>query len=284
MKDNPPLRFISFLYQERERWGLLDEETVIDLGNTAASLADAIGQGCLPSSMRDLDPVAEALPRDDAILLCPIINPQRILCIGQNYAAHRDEMGGAKTRRPLVFTRYPSSLVAHAANIIKPEESEQFDYEGELAVIIGKAGRRIPPQRALEHIAGYSCFMDGSVRDYQNHTTQYIPGKNFDQSGSFGPWMIPASELPEPNGGLRLQTRLNDEVVQSTTTDLMIFDIPTIITYLSSFTSLEPGDVIATGTPGGVGYKREPQLFMKPGDRIAVEVERVATLENTISE
>jgi 2-keto-4-pentenoate hydratase/2-oxohepta-3-ene-1,7-dioic acid hydratase in catechol pathway len=169
-------------------------------------------------------------------------------------------MDGKATARPLIFTRYPSSLVAHNDNLIKPAESEQFDYEGELAVIIGKTGRRISAEHALN----------------------YIPGKNFDNSGSFGPWMVSADEIPDPGAGLSLQTRLNDKVVQQTTTDLMIFDIPTVIAYLSTFTTLEPGDVIASGTPGGVGYRRDPQLFMKPGDKIEVEVEAVATLTNII--
>ncbi|MFT5134465.1 MAG: 2-keto-4-pentenoate hydratase/2-oxohepta-3-ene-1,7-dioic acid hydratase in catechol pathway, partial [Gammaproteobacteria bacterium] len=223
-----------------------------------------------------------SLTIDEVTLLPPIPEPRRIICVGQNYAAHRDEMGGTTTTNPLIFTRYPSSLVGHNEVLIKPPESEQFDFEGELAVIIGKRGRRISPENALSHIAGYSCFMDGSIRDYQNHTTQYIPGKNFDQSGSFGPWMVSADEIPDPNAGLSLKTRLNDQVVQETTTDLMMFNIPTVIAYLSTFTTLDAGDVIASGTPGGVGYKRKPQLFMKPGDKIEVEIESVATLTNSI--
>lgn len=278
------MRFVSYKENTNDSWGVLEGDTIHDLSNIAPSLKIAIATGQLPASMEMLCDATKTISLNSVSLLCPIPDPARILCVGQNYAAHRDEMGGDKTSYPLIFTRYPSSLVGHETNLIKPRESEQYDYEGELALIIGKPGRHIEKNDAFQHIAGYSCLMDGSARDYQVHTTQYIPGKNFDQSGSFGPWMLPADNIPEPNSGLYLRTRLNDMQVQETTTDLMIFDIPTVIAYLSSFTTLEPGDVIATGTPGGVGYKRQPQLFMKPGDRIEVEVEGIATLSNTISE
>ncbi len=276
------MRFVSFRYKESSSWGVLNDQDIIDLSHTATSLHEAIQESRLPQSIEQATGKKEALSLDEVSLLPPVTRPTRILCVGQNYVAHRDEMGGATTTHPLIFTRYPSSIVGHRQDIIKPAESEQFDYEGELAVIIGKRGRRISKEDALGHIAGYSCFMDGSARDFQVHTTQYIPGKNFDDSGSFGPWMLASSALPEPNSGITLQTRLNGELVQQTTTDLMIFDIPAIIAYLSTFTTLEPGDVIATGTPGGVGYKREPQLFMKAGDEIEVTIEGLATLSNTV--
>ncbi len=276
------MRFISYQRKNTNSWGAIEEDSIVDLSNIAISLKSAIAKSSLPANSEDIVDNAAVFSLDDVTLLPPIPDPLRILCVGQNYAAHRQEMQGKTTASPLIFTRYPSSLVGHNEVLIKPAESEQFDFEGELAVIIGKTGRRIPPEKALSHIAGYSCFMDGSMRDYQNHTTQYIPGKNFEQSGSFGPWMVPAVDIPDPNAGLGLETRLNSETVQQTTTDLMIFDIATVIAYLSTFTTLEPGDVIATGTPGGVGYKREPRLFMQPGDKIEVEIERVATLTNTI--
>ncbi len=278
------MRYISFVHEEKQSWGTIDAGQVFDLSYLAESLVAAISSSKLPASLSDISDNARNFSIEELNLLPPIPEPKRILCVGQNYAAHRDEMGGETTARPLIFTRYPSSIVGHEQELVKPPESEQFDFEGELAVIIGKSGRRISEQDALNHIAGYSCFMDGSMRDYQNHTTQYIPGKNFDKSGAFGPWMLSANEIPDPNAGLSLQTRLNDVLVQKTTTDLMIFDIPTTISYLSTFTTLEPGDVIATGTPGGVGYKREPQLFMQPGDKIEVTIESVATLSNSISE
>lgn len=276
------MRFVSYLQQGIYSWGALEGDKIFDLSNVASSLMSAIASSSLPQSSDDIEKDGLNLALSDITLLPPIPEPRRIICIGQNYAAHRDEMGGASTSSPLIFTRFPSSIVGHNEVLIKPPESEQFDFEGELAVIIGSSGRRIAPENALSHIAGYSCFMDGSIRDYQIHTTQYIPGKNFEQSGSFGPWMLSADEIPNPNSGLSLQTRLNGELVQETTTDLMIFDIPTVIAYLSIFTTLEPGDVIASGTPGGVGYKRKPQLFMKPGDKIEVKIENVATLTNSI--
>jgi 2-keto-4-pentenoate hydratase/2-oxohepta-3-ene-1,7-dioic acid hydratase in catechol pathway len=275
------MRFVSFQYENKQSWGAIDDETVIDLSYLSPSLMSALSD--LPSSITEIKNKSLIFPLRDLTLQAPIPNPQKILCVGQNYVAHRDEMGGKLTAKPLLFTRYASSILGHNAELIKPEESEQFDFEGELALIIGKSGRRISSDDALSHIAGYSCFMDGSMRDFQNHTTQYIPGKNFDDSGSFGPWMISADELPDPNAGLSLQTRLNGKVMQQTTTDLMVFNIPTIIAYISTFTTLVPGDVIATGTPGGVGYKRDPQVFMKPGDKIEVEVEAVATLSNLIA-
>ena len=276
------MRFVSYRQQGIYSWGALEGDKIFDLSNVASSLISAIASSSLPQSSDDIEKDELNVSLSDVTLLPPIPEPRRIICIGQNYAAHRDEMSGASTSSPLIFTRFPSSIVGHNEVLIKPPESEQFDFEGELAVIIGSSGRRIAPENALSHIAGYSCFMDGSIRDYQIHTTQYIPGKNFEKSGSFGPWMLSANEILNPNSGLSLQTRLNGELVQETTTDLMIFDIPTVIAYLSTFTTLEPGDVIASGTPGGVGYKRKPQLFMKPGDKIEVKIENVATLTNSI--
>lgn len=278
------MRFVSFIHGNRQGWGMLEQDRVYDLGTMAPSLRIAIESNRLPGREQVLAEKNTALDLKDVRLLCPIPDPARIICVGQNYAAHRDEMQGAVTSYPLLFTRFPSSLVAHEESIRKPRESTQFDYEGELALIIGKAGRRIPETHALDYIAGYSCFMDGSVRDYQNHTSQYTAGKNFELSGAFGPWMQEAADIPDPNAGLRLQTLLNGKIVQDTTTDLMIFTIPRIISYVSCFTCLQAGDVIATGTPGGVGYKRQPQLFMEPGDRIEVKIEKLGKLVNQVIE
>lgn len=275
------MRFISYLHENKPGWGLLDDDHVQDLTHYEPTLKVALQNGNLAQAAATAG-TGKATPLDEIVYLPPVPDPARIICIGQNYAAHRDEMGGDRTAHPLIFTRYPSSISGHEQELIKPVESDEYDYEGELAVIIGKPGRRIPAAQALAHIAGYTCLMDGSIRDFQVHTTQYIPGKNFDASGSCGPWMIPAAELPDPNAGHRLETRLNGVTVQSTTTDLMLFPVPTLIAYISTFTTLEPGDIIATGTPGGVGYKREPQLFMFPGDRVEVEVEGVGLLSNEI--
>lgn len=275
------MRYVSYLHDNEPGWGLLDGESVIDLTHYEPSLKTAAGKDRLADAAGAAEN-GQTLSPAAVSFLPPVPDPARILCIGQNYAAHRDEMGADRSAHPAVFTRYPSSVSGHNQTLLKPAESDHYDYEGELAVIIGKPGRRIRAEQALDHIAGYSCFMDGSIRDFQGHTTQYTPGKNFDATGSCGPWMIPAEEMPDPNAGHRLETRLNGATVQSTTTDLMLFPAPALIAYISTFTTLEPGDVIATGTPGGVGYRRKPRLYMSPGDQIEVELEGIGTLVNTI--
>jgi 2-keto-4-pentenoate hydratase/2-oxohepta-3-ene-1,7-dioic acid hydratase in catechol pathway len=162
-----------------------------------------------------------------------------------------------------------------------PNESTELDYEGELAVVIGTGGRRIPVEKALDHVVGYSCYNDGSIRDWQRHTSQFTPGKNFPHTGSFGPWLVTTDEIPDPSS-LTLTTRLNGEVMQYATTDMMIFTIPELINYISTFTSLEPGDVIVSGTPGGVGSRRDPPIFMQSGDRVEVEISSIGVLANPI--
>lgn len=235
----------------------------------------------------DLDAVRRFVEVDadhalDAVeLLPPVPDPARILCIGLNYAAHRDETGRPPTEHPTVFVRFPSSLVGHGQPIVVPTESPSHDWEGELAVVIGREGRRIPEAEAFDHVAGYSCFNDGSIRDYQHHTSQFTAGKNFDRSGSFGPWVVTADAAPDPTA-LRLVTRVDGEVVQDATTDLLLFPIPRLIAYLSTFTTLEPGDVIATGTPAGVGFRRDPPRFLRPGSVVEVEVGGVGTLVNPV--
>ena len=212
----------------------------------------------------------------------PLLPPlQRIFCAAVNYVDHREEMGRAATEKPMLFMRSPQSLVRHGEPLRLPNESREFDYEGELALIIGTAGRRIAPDRALDHVLGWSCFMDGTMRDWQRHTTQFTPGKNFDRSGSLGPHVVSRDEFGDYKAQT-LVTRLNGQEVQRTPVELMLFDAETLIAYISSFTELRPGDVIATGTCGGVGAKRNPPLFMKPGDRIEVEVSGIGILANGI--
>ena len=214
----------------------------------------------------------------------PVIpNPDKILCIGLNYETHRKETGRAEVENPTVFGRFANSQTGHLANIIRPRVSRDLDFEGELAVIIGRPGRYISRKDAWGHIAGYACYNEGSVRDYQRHTHQFTPGKNFPQTGAFGPWMVTPDEAGDL-ASLRLQTRLNGEVVQDATISQMIFDIPRQIEYCSSFTRLEPGDVIVTGTPGGVGSRRTPPLWMKPGDIVEVEIDRIGLLRNGIAD
>ena len=219
----------------------------------------------------------------DVTLMPPVRNPDKIICIGLNYATHIRETGRDKPAKPSIFTRYPSSLVGHGVPLIRPAASDWFDFEGELAVVIGKAGRNIPEEAAMNHIAGYSCFNDGSIRDYQRHTSQFWAGKNFDRSGSMGPWLVTADELADP-ASQSMITRLNGEVVQSTPISDLAFKIEELIAYISIVTELLPGDIIATGTPSGVGLFREPKLFMQPGDSIEVEISGIGTLSNTVEQ
>lgn len=279
------MRIVTFRWQDQASVGVVMGEgpgaEVADCGPELHPIARVLGAGRL-DLLADAVAVAPRLPLDGLELLPPVPEPRRILCIGLNYHAHRDETGrGHGSEHPTVFTRFPSSVVGHGAPLVRPRASAQFDYEGELAVIIGRPGRAIAPADALHHVAGYSCFLDGSVRDYQRHTSQFTPGKNFDASGAFGPWLITADEVPDPTA-LRLQTRVNGEVLQDATTDLLIFDLPTLIAYVSTFTTLDPGDVIATGTPGGVGMARDPQRWLEPGDVVEVDITGVGRLVNPV--
>ncbi len=223
----------------------------------------------------------EVLNMDAVSFLPTIPNPGKIICIGLNYMSHIKETGRDKPEYPSIFTRFPASLVGHGQSIVRPGASDWFDFEGEFGVVIGKAGRAIPRDRALEHVAGYSCFNDGSIRDFQRHTSQFWAGKNFDRTGAMGPWLVTADELGDP-GAQKLQTRLNGKVMQSATIDDLAFSIPEIIAYLSTITELVPGDIIATGTPSGVGLFRDPKVFLKPGDIIEIEISGIGTLSNSV--
>jgi 2-keto-4-pentenoate hydratase/2-oxohepta-3-ene-1,7-dioic acid hydratase in catechol pathway len=214
----------------------------------------------------------------------PVIpDPDKILCVGLNYQEHVVETGRDNTEQPAIFIRLPESQVGHKQAILRPRESKNLDYEAEIAVIIGRAGRRISQKDSWSHVAGYSCYNDGSVRDWQRHTIQWTAGKNFARTGGFGPWMVTADEIP-PGTTMTLSCRLNGERMQHATTEQMIFKIPKILEYVSTWTTLAPGDVIVTGTPGGVGARRTPPVWMKPGDKVEVEIDKVGILENTIGE
>lgn len=215
-------------------------------------------------------------------LLPPLSNPEKIVCIGLNYKDHSAESGFKQPEYPTVFGRFNSSLIAHGAPILRPAFSEQLDYEGELAAIIGKTARDAAEEDALDHIAGYSVFNDGSIRDYQFKAPQWTPGKNFDDTGAFGPDFVTADDLPPGCEGLRLQTRLNGQVVQDASISDMVFPVAKLVAILSQFMTLKPGDVIVTGTPSGVGLARKPPLFMKHGDTVEVEIDRVGLLRNPV--
>jgi len=221
----------------------------------------------------------------DAIDFLPVIpRPPKIICIGLNYVAHSQEAGFEAPSYPAVFARYSTSLVAHRAPILRPTVSEQLDYEGELAIVIAKGGRHIAEADALGHVGGYSVFNDGSIRDYQRKSAQWTMGKTFDATGGFGPELVTPDELPLGGKGLRLETRLNGQVMQSASTDDLIFDVARLIVILSEAMTLCPGDVIASGTPAGIGAVRKPPLWMQPGDVCEVAIEGVGTLSNPIAQ
>jgi 2-keto-4-pentenoate hydratase/2-oxohepta-3-ene-1,7-dioic acid hydratase in catechol pathway len=204
----------------------------------------------------------------------------RILCVGVNYRPHIEEMGRDVPDHPVVFTRFPASLVGPGEPVIRPAVSEQFDFEGELALVIGKPGHRVRRSDALDHVGAYCCFMDGSVRDWQTHTSQFTPGKNFDRSGAIGP-LVPAGEIGDP-ATLTLTTRVNGTVMQTGAVADLVFDVPELIAYCSAFTELRPGDVIATGTPGGVGAARNPPVWLRDGDLVEVDIPGVGILRNPV--
>jgi 2-keto-4-pentenoate hydratase/2-oxohepta-3-ene-1,7-dioic acid hydratase in catechol pathway len=280
------MKLATFATSGRITWGVIHCEEACDIGEV---LGDRYPDLKSMIAAAAFDEVASALPSASrhpvsGVRWLPVIpNPDKILCVGLNYETHRKETGRAVVTHPTIFGRFANSQTAHLQPIIRPRVSTDLDFEGELAVVVGKPGRYISRGDAFKHIAGYSCYNDGSVRDWQHHTHQFTPGKNFPGTGSFGPWMMTSDELGELEN-LRICTRLNGEVVQDATFGQMIFDIPTIVEYCSSFTQLEVGDVILTGTPGGVGIKRTPPLWMKPGDIVEVEIERLGILRNGIAD
>ena len=264
-------------------YGLVVDDGVVDLGKR---LPDVPSLKALLAAGRSKEAAGHASATPDyklaEIAFAPVIpDPGKIICVGLNYRDHVAETGRTVTEKPALFCRFPASQVGHLQPLVKPPESDEYDYEGEVAVIIGKDGRRIAQQDALAHVAGYACYNEGSIRDWQRHTSQFLAGKSFAESGSFGPWMVTADELPDPSK-LMLETRLNGVVVQHTTTDLMITPVPALIAYISTVFPLAPGDVIVTGTPGGVGAKRNPPLWMKAGDVAEVEISGVGVLRNPV--
>jgi 2-keto-4-pentenoate hydratase/2-oxohepta-3-ene-1,7-dioic acid hydratase in catechol pathway len=271
-------RYISFRRPDgAPSFGRVGDGVVADLGTpgAAAYLADV-----LDGDLAALTATAEHR-LDSVRLLPPVPSPGKIFCIGLNYATHVAETGREQKEFPAVFTRWADTLAAAGEPLVRPRESTRFDYEGELAVVIGKGGRRIPREQAMAHVAGYSIFNDGSVRDWQRHNIQFTPGKNFPATGGFGPELATPDEVADL-ASLRVQTRLNGELVQDQPISDLIWDIPFLISYCSTFTPLSPGDVIATGTPGGVGDKRTPPLYMKGGDTVEVSIGVIGTLTNPV--
>jgi 2-keto-4-pentenoate hydratase/2-oxohepta-3-ene-1,7-dioic acid hydratase in catechol pathway len=279
------MKLISFLNAGLPSYGIVLGDDVLDLtpilGAQAADLRALIENKLLDVVAAAAKTHPPTLKFSQLTLLPVIPNPNKIICVGLNYGEHVRETGREITESPALFLRVPASQVAHGQDIVRPPESSRLDYEGEIAIIIGQGGRRISEADAWNHIAGYSCYNDGSIRDWQVSTTQWTAGKNFWRTGGFGPWMVTADEIAA-NQKMTLTTRLNGVELQRTTTDMMIHSIPRQIAYISAFTPLQAGDVIVTGTPGGVGNKRTPQLFMKPGDVVEIEVDAIGILRNGI--
>lgn len=280
------MSFVSFELQGRQTYGLWQS-----FGNYIEAPTDFLAKytdlkAVIAADM--LDQLQEAtlaqghMAASADVRLLPVIpNPGKILCVGLNYKSHVAETKRSDSDYPAIFTRFTDTLSAHEDPLPRPQISTRFDYEGELAIIIGQGGRNISQADAFNHIAGYACFNDGSVRDWQRHTHQWIPGKNFPATGPFGPFMVNRSEIADVNA-LTLETRLNGEVMQHASLADLIFTIPVIIEYVSKFTRLSPGDVIATGTPGGVGDRRDPPVYMKVGDVVEVEITGLGTLRNIV--
>lgn len=281
------MRFASYAQNGRQglatlvntSWHGLTEADVAFPG-TLLSLIEA-GQAALAAAAATLAK-APVVDLGSVTLLPPVSNPGKIVCVGLNYTDHSAESGFKQPEYPTLFGRFNSSLIAHGAPILRPAFSEQLDYEGELVAIIGKTARDVAEADALAYISGYSIFNDASIRDYQFKAPQWTPGKNFDDTGAFGPHFVTADELPPGCEGLKLVTRLNGQVVQEASISDMVFSVAQLVSILSTFMTLQPGDVIVTGTPSGVGLARKPPLWMRDGDTVEVEVEQIGILSNPV--
>ncbi|TPG59666.1 FAA hydrolase family protein [Roseomonas nepalensis] len=278
------MRLVSFEAEGGAGFGLVEGDAVADLTGAFAGRAAGLRGLLAAGLLKEARHAAASAPRRPlaGLRLLPVIpDPDKIICVGLNYRDHVAETGRTETPEPALFARFAGSQVGHGQPLVRPRVSERFDYEGELAVVIGTAGRHVVEGDALAHVAGYACYNEGSVRDWQMHTTQFLAGKTFAGTGAFGPWLVTSDEIPDPST-LTLETRLNGQVVQRTTTDLMITGVPRLIAYISTILPLLPGDVIVSGTPGGVGAKRNPPLWMKPGDVAEVEISGIGVLRNPV--
>ncbi len=279
------MKFISYTQEGAPGFGAVVDGGVVGLTNRLAPDLKSLKQALQNALLADASHYVAGRPPEFAwsdLSLLPVIpDPGKILCIGLNYETHRAETRRPDVAYPTIFTRFADSQVAHRQALIKPAVSDHLDYEGELAVIIGRAGRNIEESRALAHVAGYACYNDASIRDWQRHTFQFTPGKNFPGTGAFGPYLVTADEV-EDYRALPIRTRLNGEVMQDASLSDLIFPLERLIAYVSRFTPLAPGDVIVSGTPGGVGDKREPPVYMGHGDVVEVEIGSVGTLVNPV--
>ena len=280
------MKFVSFLLKGSPKFGVSDGKNITDLTNKISG-SKTLKELISNNGITDAKKYAKENPGNiniNEIEFLPLIpNPGKIICVGLNYSDHVNEIGITLEKNPVIFLRVPQSQTAHKQIIQKPKVSNHLDYEGEMAVIMGNAGKHIEPKNALKHIVGYSCYNESTVRDWQQHTKQFTMGKNFEKTGSFGPYMVLAEEISDYKK-LTIQTRLNDKVMQKASLSQLIFDIPTLISYISKAMPWQAGDVLVTGTPGGVGFKRNPPVYMKDGDKIEVEITDVGILTNTIKD
>jgi 2-keto-4-pentenoate hydratase/2-oxohepta-3-ene-1,7-dioic acid hydratase in catechol pathway len=279
------MRVVTFERNGGRSYGLLQGERIVDVGSRLVSRYGDLRSMLVANALRELQNAQkDTVPTFSVneVKFLPVIpNPEKIFCVGLNYVSHRTETKRPETKYPSIFTRFADSQVGHEAPVLRPSFSNAFDYEGELAVVIGRGGRHIPEDAVGAHIAGYSCYNDVTVRDWQRHSAQWTPGKNFPNTGAFGPALVTPEEIQDL-GTLTLTTRLNGKVMQQAPLSDLIFSVSVIIAYISKFTPLNPGDVIATGTPGGVGDRREPPVYMKDGDIVEVEIDRIGVLRNVV--
>lgn len=282
MKEN--MKLLSFKYKDKSSFGLLDGSNVIDLKNhfssDVKSLKELLKNKKIIFEELNLNKL-NIIPINEIEFLPVIINPEKILCVGVNYNEHRIETKRKINKYPTIFTRFSESQIGHLKNIVVPKQSYKLDFEGELAVIIGKKGKNLSVDNAMTIVAGFSCYNDATVRDWQTHSSQFTPGKNFDDTGAFGPYLVTKDEIKNIEE-LNIETYLNGKLMQKSDTSKLIFSIPQLISYCSSFTTLRCGDVIITGTPGGVGERRIPKVYLQNGDIVEVKISDVGILKNYI--
>lgn len=278
------MHLASYTVTGRDGYGVVTERGIVDAGRRLGPEFPTLRSVLAAGRIADLAAFAtEALDYTiEQVAFLPVIpDPGKIICVGINYQAHIRETKREPPEHPWLFVRFPNTLVGHGQPLLRPKVSTKFDFEGELAVVIGRRARYVPAAEALAYVAGYSCFNDGSIRDFQMHSPLFTPGKNFYRSGALGPVLATADALPDPSR-LHLQTRLNGEVMQQTGIDDLCFDVPALIAYCSTFAQLEPGDIIATGTPGGAGAFRNPRVWLRPGDSVEVEISGIGVLRNPV--
>jgi 2-keto-4-pentenoate hydratase/2-oxohepta-3-ene-1,7-dioic acid hydratase in catechol pathway len=280
------VRLVSFRTAANHAgFGPINGDGVVDAGRRlpqpSASLRAALAAGHL-DAIRAMATAAPDHALADVQLLPPIPQPGKLIMIGLNYRSHQQELGAPEPKNPMVIARFANSQIGHGETIIRPSVSEQLDYEGELAVVIGRRARRLSAENALTAVLGYACYMDGTVRDFMGHTSQLTPAKSFPGTGGVGPWIVTADEIADPDR-LDLMTRINGEVVQQASTADMIWGVRQLVAYLSTFVELEAGDVICTGTPSGVGWTRKPPRWLRPGDGVEVEIAGIGVLANPVA-